>query len=66
LIQHHEENIYNGGEGHEAYAVAALPLDSTDGDLRSLARSAIDYFNNLALLAECLSYFPIWEGDDET
>lgn len=64
LIQHHEETIYNGGEGYEAFAVATLSSDAPDRDLRELALASVSYFKRWALLAECLSHFPVWEGDE--
>ena len=66
-VEHHEQNQYNGGQAVEAFARCTLDAkNGTEADLRRLASSTVDYFNRWALLGKLLSYFPIWEDDDET
>jgi PRTRC genetic system protein F len=66
-VQHIEQNAYNGGEAVEAFARCRVPItdQTTNKDLRALARSTVQYINRWALLEKLLSNFPIWENDDE-
>jgi PRTRC genetic system protein F len=66
-VSHFEESQYNGGMAVEAFARRVVYLaEAGDEDLQDVAITTVDYFNRWALLAKLLSYFPIWEDDDET
>lgn len=66
-VSHHEQNQYNGGDAVEAFARRRLAItdETTDRDLRQLAKSTADYINRWALLEKLLSKFPSWDGDDD-
>lgn len=68
-VSHFEQNQYNGGQAVEAFARTTLFLEdnqTTDADLRKVAKATADYFNRWALLSRLLSHFPVWNNDDET
>ncbi|TWO71491.1 PRTRC system protein F [Caenimonas sedimenti] len=63
-VEHHEQNLMNGGQAIEAFARTSLPLSAATRltKLVDLASDTKQYLQRWSLLAELLSHLPLWEG----